>query len=474
MTETTTSELEAIFESQKAAFLENIYPSLEERLGWLKTLEKMMLDYRQPCRDALQEDFGSHSPLITDLFEGGGVISRCRYIQAHLAEWLAPDPRPLIPEVHGSSTAEVIRQPKGVMGNISPWNFPIECSLVMANEMLAAGNRVIVKTSELSPATSAVLREAVSKYFDPDVLAVVNGGTELAEHFASLPWDQLTYTGSTRVGRLVMQAAAKNLTPVCLELGGKNPTVFAEDGVEEQLIKEYLSFKFCKSGQICTSPDYTFVPEAKVDEWLELAKKVWAEAYPSYIGHPDVTGMINESHYDRVLAMLEEARKSSAKVIALSDEEPDRNLRQIPMYLIVSPEENSLAMQEEIFGPVTPVLPYKSLDEVWQYINSRQRPLASYMVTRTPDLIDQFSTAVISGGAGVNVFGFQAAEPALPFGGVGASGIGCHSGYEGFLNYSHSKSLFRCADDNPVKAAVTVPYGEILSQVADAIFTPQE
>lgn len=474
MTDTTVAELEALFEAQKSAFLNNVYPSYEERMGWLKSLEQMMLDCRQPARDALQQDFGSHHPLITDLFETGGVLGRTRHIQAHLEEWMAPDKRPLEPLVHGSSTVEVVRQPKGVMGNISPWNFPIECALVMAADMLAAGNRVIVKTSELSPATSAMLRNVVGKYFSEDVLAVVNGGVELSQKFSSMPWNQLTFTGSTAVGRIVLEAAAKNLTPVTLELGGKNPTVFAEDGVEEQLIKEFLSFKFCKSGQICTSPDYAFVPEAQLDQWLEIVKSVWSEAYPSYIGHPDVTGMINEKHYDRVMDLIDEASESSAEVMMLSDEVPSRELRQIPMCLVVNPTEDLGVMREEIFGPIIPVMTYKSLDEVWNYINSHSRPLASYLVTKDIEVADQFSTAVISGGAAVNVFGFQAAEPAVPFGGVGASGMGCHGGFEGFLNYSHSKSLYRCADDNPLKSSLVVPYGELLNVFADAIFAQPE
>mgnify|MGYP001025490569 CR=1 FL=1 len=476
MIENTNNELDALFVNQKKAFLANQYPSYEERLGWLQSLEKMMVDLRQPLRDAMEQDFGNHPPLITDMFETGGVLGRCRNTQMQLAEWMAPKPSALLDLVHGSSECEVMVQPQGVMGNISPWNFPIECSLVMVCDMFAAGNRVIVKASELSPATSCVLREHVGKYFSEDVLAIVVGGVEFSQYFSSLKWDHLTYTGNGNVGRMIMQEAAKNLTPITLELGGKNPTIFLEDGVDEQLIREYLSFKFCKSGQICTSPDYALVPEHLLEEWLSIAQKVWLETYPQYIGHPDVTGIINERHYDRILGSVQEAEAAGVRVIALSNAEPDRASRQLPMYLVVNPGDDLEVMREETFGPVTPVKTYKSVDDAYAYINQRDRPLASYLVTmaRNDEDVQKFKTNITSGGAGINVFGFQAAEPTAPFGGTGGSGIGAHGGQQGFLNYSHSKTVYNCSQDNPLKMSVTVPYGEITQAFADGIFVAPE
>ena len=188
MTDTSNSELDRLFETQKAAFLANNNPSYEERMAWLQSLEKMMVELRHPIRAALTEDFDSHPPLITDLFETGGVLGRCRNAQVHLQEWMAPEERPLLDVVHGSSSCQVIRQPKGVMGNIAPWNFPIECSLVMVCDMLAAGNRVIVKMSELAPATAELLRENVGRYFSEEVLAVVIGGVEFSQYFAQIHW----------------------------------------------------------------------------------------------------------------------------------------------------------------------------------------------------------------------------------------------------------------------------------------------
>lgn len=472
MQETTREALDALFARQKAAFKANNNPSYEQRMEWLRALEKWMMDLRQEIQRAVAEDFAVHSPAITDIFETGGVLGRNRYIQACLEEWMAPSARPLPPEVHGSSSCEVILQPQGVMGNISPWNFPIECSLVMVNEMLAAGNRVIVKVSELAPATAGLLQRTVGDYFEEDVLAIVAGGIEFSRYFSGLPWDHLTYTGNTAVGKLIMQEAAKNLTPVTLELGGKNPTIFLDDGIDEQHILEYLSFKFCKSGQICTSPDYALVPEGRLEEWINIARSVWQKAYPQYIGHPDVTGIINERHYNRLLDWLEEARQSGAQVIALNDEEPDPKTRQMPMYLVVDPAEELAVMREEVFGPITPIKTYNSVEHAYDYIAGRERPLASYLVTaaRNEEDIESFKHSIISGGAGVNVFGFQAAWPGAPFGGTGSSGIGCHAGKEGFLNYCHAKTVFNCAQDNPVKVSVCVPYGEVTQAVADASF----
>jgi coniferyl-aldehyde dehydrogenase len=472
MKDTTVIELKRIFASQKAAFAGDRNPDLETRLRRLRMLDAMLIEYREPIRRALAQDFATHHPLVTDLFESGAVISRSRHIQSQLAAWMQPSPRELNPLVHGSSKAHVVRQPRGVLGNISPWNFPVECALVMVADMLAAGNRVIVKLSELAPASSQVLVDAVGKHFPQDLLAVVTGGPEFSADFAAMPWDHLTYTGGARVGRLVMQAAAANLTPVTLELGGKNPTVFASDGFEPALVERFLYFRVFKGGQVCTSPDYVLVPDGRVREWVDLAREAWTRLYPRYVGHVDATGAINAHHYRRVLGYVEQARARGVEVVSLNGDEPDPRTRQIPMYVVVDPPDDLDCMQEEVFGPVTPVKSYKTLEDAFARINSGPSPLASYIVTRQEELGARFAAQVLSGGTGVNVFGFQAADPGLPFGGVGQSGMGCHSGQEGFLNYSHSKPVFFCADDNGLAAAIRPPYAEITQAFADAVFTP--
>jgi coniferyl-aldehyde dehydrogenase len=399
------------------------------------------------------------------------VLGRNRNLQLKLADWMAPAERELSPYVHGSSKARVIRQPKGVIGNLAPWNFPIECALVMVNDMLAAGNRVIVKASEQTPATSLLMQQAISEAFDEDELAVVLGeDVTFAEYFCTLPWDHLCFTGGTTIGRRVLELAAPQLTPVTLELGGKNPTLFSDSGISPDLIERFLYNRVFKAGQVCTSPDYALVPEGRIADFVELAKVAWSTMYPKYIGHSDATGTINKRHYDRILGYLDEARKAGCEVISLNGEQPDAERRQIPMYFVIEPHDGLGVMSDEIFGPVTAVKSYRTFDDAIQFINGRDRPLGAYFVGREPELAQAFQQRVIAGGVGVNVFGLQGAEPILPFGGIGTSGMGCHSGFEGFLNFSHNKSVFECADDSPLMASLKGPYGEYTQAFADAVF----
>jgi coniferyl-aldehyde dehydrogenase len=468
---TTQEELHRLFAAQKAAFLQNSMPTLDERLDRLRRLEAAMVENRVGFQKTLNEDFGQHPALVTDLFETGGVIGRSRYVQAMLGEWMKPSPRELDPAAHGGSTAQVIRQPKGVIGNLAPWNFPIECALVMVNDMLAAGNRVIVKASRQTPATSELMQAVIAERFDETELVIVQADTvDFSEHFCTLPWDHLTYTGGGNIGRTVLRHAAENLTPVTLELGGKNPTLFSEEGVCDLLVERFLYNRVFKGGQVCTSPDYALVPRTRMQEWVALAEAAWSGMYPRYVGHPDATGTINRRHYDRLLGYLDEARAAGCAVISLNGDEPDPETLQIPMVVVVDPPEHLEVMREEMFGPITAIKPYDSVEAAIDYINGRDRPLAAYFVGRERDLIARFQERVIAGGVGINVFGLQGAHPALPFGGTGASGMGCHSGFEGFLTYTHNKSVFECADDSPIMASLKGPYGEFAQAVCDSIF----
>lgn len=459
-------QLQAIFARQKAAVLRDPVPSLETRLARLRTLRRMVVDRRLSFQASLAEDFGSHHPWLVDLMETGPVIARVKHIEANLADWMAPRSVELGPE-HGSSTGEILHLPKGVTGNISPWNFAIESALVMCADMLAAGNRVIVKPSELAPATARALEEAVHDCFDPEVLAVVPGGPDLAEAFAGLPWDHLTFTGSARIGRLVMRAAAANLVPVTLELGGKNPAVFAPDGVTPDLVRLFLSFRALKSGQVCTSPDHVLVPEDQLEQWVSLASALWRKAYPSFVGHPDCVGIINPAHYARVMGYLEEAAARGVRTLCLNDDRPDPARRQIPLTLVIDPPADLGCMTEEVFGPVIPVSPYRSIDEAMARINAGPSPLGSYLATYDGGLARRFITTVKSGGAAINNFGLQGGHVALPFGGIGASGHGCHSAREGFLGYSQVKSVFHGAADSIVHKVLEPPLSELSGMAAD-------
>ncbi|NOX49619.1 MAG: aldehyde dehydrogenase family protein [Gammaproteobacteria bacterium] len=436
--------------------LRNPVPTEQDRRARLATLKQLLIDNRQTLRDSVAADFGSHHPRLVDMMETGPVIARVSYIEENLASWMQPR-HVEVGEAHGASRGKIIATPKGVTGNISPWNFPVESALVMCADMLAAGNTVMVKPSELAPATAQVIDDAIAHYYDPETFTIVQGGAEVGAAFASMPWDHLTFTGSSRVGRMIMQATAVNLVPVTLELGGKNPAVFAHDGVTLELVKLFLSFRNLKSGQVCTSPDTVYVPIEQLENWIELAKSIWQEAYPTHIGHPDVTGIINHEHFERVVGYIAEARKRDVRVESLNDEKPDPESRQIPMTLIIDPPVDLGCMTDEIFGPVVPVVSYRNIDELITRLNEGPSPLGSYIATHDASIAERFVSTVRSGGAAVNNFGIQGGHVALPFGGFGASGNGCHSAREGFLNYSHTKSVFYGAADSHVHRALEPP-----------------
>jgi len=462
--------LDRLFAQQKESVRNNTYPTLEQRLEWLICLEEMVIAWRSKFGIALDYDFGAHSKVVTDLYETGAILGRSRFFRRHLENWMAAKPISLHPKVHGSSKAETRAVPKGVMGNIAPWNFPVECSLVMAVDMLAAGNRIILKPARQAPASASAVSEAIAEYFDESIFTTVIGGSELTQMFPHKPWDHLTYTGNPEIGKIILRAAAENLTPVTLELGGKNPTVFASDGIEDSLIRRFLEARILKGGQVCTSPDYVLVPRQQRDNWLQRAKKIWNEMYPSYVGHADATGIINQSHYDRVMGYVEEARNEGVRVISLNNDEPNPQNRQIPMYVVVEPTAELACMREEIFGPVTALLCYDDIDEVINKINDGPSPLACYLATFDNNIAEQFIQQVRSGGLAINDFGTQAGHPGIPFGGVGNSGMGCHSGYEGFLNYSHTKGIFHGAEDSAVVNAMRMPYGDSAKKLVDSIF----
>ena len=462
-------KLNAAFATQRAAFARDRAPSLATRLERVQMLRHMVIDRRQPLRDALAADFGSHHPWLVDLMETGPVIGRANHFIAHLPKWLAPARIALGPE-HGSSHGEVALLPKGVMGNIAPWNFAVESALIMCIDMLSAGNRVIIKPSELAPATARAVADAVAAHFPADLLTVVQGGPELAQAFAAMPWDHLTFTGSPRVGRLVAQAAARNMVPVTLELGGKNPALFAPDGVSAELVKLFLSFRTLKSGQVCTSPDHVLVPRAQMDEWVALACAGWSAAYPAYVGTDQCVGIITQAHFERLTQYVAEAKARGVRVEPLNGDAPDAAARHFPLTLIIDPPADLACMSDEIFGPVIPVIPYDSIDDAFAGINAGETPLGAYIATHDTILARRFIDQVRSGGAAVNNFGLQGGHVALPFGGLGNSGQGCHSAKQGFLNYSHAKSVFWGASDSIVHAVLAPPLSELTGMAAEGIY----
>ncbi len=467
------AQLHELFAAQRSAFLSDTYPSIAERRARLEALGGMVMGNRERIHKALHEDFAVHPDALSDLAEVLTVVGRAAFSHQHLEEWMAPEPRDTDPNLHGTARAAISYQPKGVIGNISPWNFPFDLSLGPLVDILAAGNRAILKPSELTPACSALIKEMISSTFDPDLVAVVTGGLELAKEFPTLRWDHLLYTGNTEVGRAIARAAAENLTPVTLELGGKSPVVVLEDSVDANAVGQILGTKMVKNGQMCISPDYAFVPRDRIGEFVELAKTHYADKLADYARSDDCTGIVSERHLDRVMGLLEEARERGCEIVALGGEEVDRERRGMPVSLVIDPDDSLGLMREEIFGPILPIKPYDSVDEAIGYVNAGERPLGLYVFAGDEDAAQDVLDRTVSGGACVNACAAQGALPSLGFGGVGYSGTGRHHGIDGFREFSNPRGVVFRGEGGMLEAFLP-PYGELAKTLLDGIFGPGE
>ena len=467
------AELHELFALQREAFLADTYPSLADRRARLEALMGMVVGSRARIHEALREDFAVHPDALSDLAEVLSVVGRAAFAHQHLEEWMAPDPRDTDPNLHGSARAAIVYQPKGVIGNISPWNFPFDLSLGPLVDMLAAGNRAILKPSEYTPACSALLKEIVAATFDRNLVGVVTGGLALAKEFPTLRWDHLLYTGNTEVGRAIARAAAENLTPVTLELGGKSPVVVLDDAVDANTVAQILGTKMVKNGQMCISPDYAFVPRQRVEEFVELAKIHYEEELSDYAAGEDCTGIVSERHLDRVIGLLDEARERGCEIVQLGGERVDRERRGMPVSLVVDPDDSLGLMREEIFGPILPIKPYDSVDEAIGHVNAGERPLGLYVFAGDEDAAQQVLDRTVSGGACVNACAAQGALPSLGFGGVGNSGTGRHHGIDGFREFSNPRGVVYRGEGGALEAFLP-PYGEQAQALLDGIFGPSE
>lgn len=463
------AELHAAFKAQRAAFHADRQPSLDERKARIARLIEMLLGNRERISAALSADFGCHPAPASDLIEVLGPVGRAKYVLDRLEDWMRPSPRDVDPAVMGSATAYIQYQPKGVVGNIVPWNFPFDLSVGPMIEMLAAGNRVMVKPSEFTPASAALLRDMVARAFDPTLVYVATGGLDLARAFSELPWDHLLYTGSTNVGRQVMQAAARNLTPVTLELGGKCPAVLTPGSVNAANIENIIGTKTIKNGQMCISVDYCLVPRGELDRFVALAVQFVQRVAPDYSRSPDCTGIISPRHLDRLCDLLQEARDRQCTIVELErDGRVDRATRRMPMSLVIDPPPELRITQEEIFGPILPVVPYDGVDAAIARINDGERPLGLYVFGDDRAVVDHVLGNVTSGGAAVNACAAQGALPSLAFGGVGASGMGRHHGLEGFREFSNPRGVVvRGTGDH--FDAFAAPYAKAAALVAAAL-----
>jgi coniferyl-aldehyde dehydrogenase len=464
------AELDEIVGRQRAAFLADPVPSLEERRELLGALAGMLVGHRAQIHEAMSSDFGVHPPLAADLIEILGPAGRAAYAAEQVETWMAPEPRQADPVFYGSGRAYVLPQPKGVVGNIVPWNFPFDLSVGPLIEMLAAGNRVVIKPSEYTPACAELLRDMVRATFDPERVDVVVGGLDLARAFASVRWDHLLYTGSPGVGREIAKAAAEQLVPVTLELGGKCPAILTEDRIDAEAVKQVLGTKAVKNGQMCISVDYCLVPRERVEEFAGLAAEHVRESMPGYCESESCTGIISERHLERIEWLLEDARERGCDVRPLEEAaEPDPSRRQLPISLVVDPPDDLALMREEIFGPILPIKAYDELDEAIEYVNAGERPLALYVFADDEAVADDVLRRTSSGGACVNAAAVHGALPSLPFGGIGQSGSGRHHGIDGFREFSNQRAVFVRGEDDMIEAFAP-PYGPTAQAVVDSVF----
>lgn len=450
--------LDALLRDQRAAYLRAPYPSWATRADHLRALRKMLLENRDALAAAINADFGHRAKeevLMSEIWLAKEEIDEAL---KHGKRWIKPKSRTMNKWLR-PARAKVMPQPLGVVGIVVPWNYPVLLAAGPLICALAAGNRAIVKMSELTPRTSQLFEELISKTFARDHVAVVNGDAQIGAAFSGLPFDHLLFTGSTNVGRHVMRAAAEHLTPVTLELGGKSPVIVGPRARFDAAVDAVITGKTLNAGQTCIAPDYVLVPRGKEAEFVARARARMARLYPNLSTNPDYTSIISERHFARLQRLASEAQQAGAQLHPLTDAAPDPALRRLPPVLVTHAPDASQLMQEEIFGPLLPIVPYDTLDDAIAYVNARPRPLALYLFDEDRTTIERVMRDTISGGVTVNDTLMHIACGTLPFGGVGASGMGAYHGYDGFVTFSKMKPVLTQPRLN-TRAMIAPPYGK--------------
>jgi coniferyl-aldehyde dehydrogenase len=428
---------------QRAAFLHAGAPALSERTADIIKLRDAVRQQSQEIAAVISADFGNrsvHETMVADIWP---VLASARHALKHLPSWMKPRRVPVGLELM-PGRARILHQPVGVVGIISPWNYPFQLAIVPLIAALAAGNRVMLKPSELTPRTSEFLAGFLGRLFPAEKVTTILGGPDAGAAFAALPFDHLFYTGSTSVGRRIMRAAAENLTPVTLELGGKSPCIIGNDAILPAAAESIAFGKLLNAGQTCVAPDYALVPRARLEEFIVLIRQAIVRLYPSLRTNADYTAIVNEQHYARVDALLEEARQRGVRIVEVNpaNETLAPAERKIAPSLLIEPPDDLAVMHEEIFGPLLPIRSYESLDEAIEFVNSRPRPLALYYFGTSEAERDKVLTRTVSGGASVNETLMHIVVENLPFGGIGPSGMGAYHGEYGFRTFSHAKGVF--------------------------------
>ncbi|HIC7210511.1 coniferyl aldehyde dehydrogenase [Burkholderia stabilis] len=433
----------ALLARQRSAFVTEGPPSVQQRKARLARLRAVVLAHRRDVEEAISADFGHRSRHETAIMELMGVVQAIDYLTRNLRRFMKPQRRH-VGIFYRAGHARVEYQPVGVVGVMAPWNYPFSLTFIPLATALAAGNRAMLKPSELTPRTSELIRRMLADTFPSEEVAVVLGGPEVGAAFSGLPFDHLLFTGSTQVGRKVMKAASDNLVPVTLELGGKSPVIVGRGHVNDRTMSGIVFGKLSNGGQTCVAPDYALVHEDDLEAFVGQYHAAVARFYPDGPTSQDYTSIVSDRHYDRLRGLVDDARSKGARVIeaGVNPQHAATRKRTLAPTLIVGARDDTAVMQEEIFGPILPVRTYRTIDEVIDYVNARPRPLALYYFGERDGDCETLLKRTTSGNVGINNTLLHVAQEDLPFGGVGPSGMGAYHGIEGFRAMSHAKGVF--------------------------------
>ncbi len=455
-----------VFDLQRAAFEAEPYPDLQARRSKLRRLINALRRHQNAIVAAVNADFGVRSGAETRLIEVLGPVLEARHAISHLRRWMRPRRRSTELLFLGNG-AWVAYQPKGVVGIIGTWNFPVYMTLGPLIAALAAGNRAMIKASEFSPRTQMLLASVLAECFSEDEVAVFGGDLAAAQAFNSLPFNHLVFTGSPRVGRAVMRAAAENLTPVTLELGGKSPAIVGPGADLGDAALRIAHGKAFNAGQICVAPDYALIPRGKSAEFATAVSEAFARLYPTVSGNAEYTSLISEPHAARIRALLEDARAHGATVLRCGADAGAG--RQIPLHVVTNLDERMQLMHEEIFGPILPVLEYERLEDALAFVRGRERPLSMYAFGLSGGEQQQVLERTHAGGVALDDWGWQVFQHDLPFGGNGNSGMGTYHSVEGFRELSHGKAVFKRRHWFPI-GLYYPPYGNLVQRLVTRLY----
>ncbi len=463
-------EMERVLARQREAFLAEMPVPRKVRDDRLARAIDLLKSHQDDLAAAMDEDFGGRPHLMSKLTDIVSAVKALAHARRHLKSWMRPERRAVdFPLGLFGAKAWVEFAPKGVVGLISPWNFPVNLTFGPLAGIFAAGNRVMIKPSEFTPRTSALMKELIGRWFDETEAFVVTGDAEVGAAFAGQPFDHLLFTGATGVARHVMRAAADNLVPVTLELGGKSPVIVSRSADLDRTVYRVVAGKMMNAGQICLAPDYMLVPRARRDEIVEGLVEAAASLYPQIKNNPHYTAIVNERHRRRLEGLVDDARRRGARirVVNPADESfgPDDNSRMMPLHILWDVDDEMRVMQEEIFGPLLPVLTYEDIDEAIARINGRPRPLGLYYFGEDAAERRRVLDRTISGGVTLDDVVWHVADEDLPFGGIGPSGMGSYHGRDGFRTFSHARAVFRQPKIDVLKLAGALPpYGRRLER----------